>query len=324
MLIPNNIEKKDLAKPACASGTVNLNHARLDMSLTNLQRCYDREPFGFSHNLNTLDLFQPRSLVRLCEIFSESNRGYFISAGAPSGGTDFYSVPHGGLMPDKAMEQLSSRPLRILLKRPETQDSGFRDLLNLLFQQIADLCGILSNEHVLRLESAVLITSAATITPIHFDPVIGFFSQIEGEKKYHVYSPADTDERDLERFYIRGVFDIGAVKLENRNPAHEHVFRLNAGAAFHQPQNACHWVETGTNRSVSYTFVFQTDATQALGRTRAFNHYERKLGVIPAPPGRHPHCDKVKGETMRVVIPLRQKVSHILEGIRKTSEAPRL
>jgi hypothetical protein len=295
----------------------NLNRAHLSIDPETFWQNYDHEPFGFPQNLNTLELFQSSSLVRLCEIFSASNHGYFIAAGAPSGGADFYSVPRGGLKPNQAIEQLDTRPLRILLKRPENQEPQFRDLLNVLFGQIVDLHGGLGREHVLRLESSVLITSAATITPIHFDPVIGFFAQIEGEKIYHVYSPADTKETEMERFYIRGVFDIGAVKLERRTPAYEHVFRLTSGSGFHQPQNACHWVETGTGHSVSYTFVFQTDATQALGRTRAFNHYERKLGVRPAPPGVHPHRDAIKAEAMRAVIPLRQNVSRVLNVLRR-------
>ena len=280
-----------------------------------LQR-YNREPFGFSQNLHTLDLFQFPSLCGLCDTFSASNRGYFIAAGAPTPGTSFYSVPHGGMKPSEAIAQLDTKPLRILLKRPENQDARFRDLLHHLFQQVADLPGGPGSERILRLESAILISSASTITPLHFDPEIGFFSQIEGEKIYHVYSPADTSEAELERFYIRGVVDIAVLKIDSRNPAHEHVFHLRPGKGMHQPQNSPHWVETGTTRSVSYTFVFETEASRALGRTRAFNHYERKFGLKPALPGTHPQRDAVKAEAMRAVIPVRQMAGSTLRKLR--------
>ncbi len=301
-----------------------LHSARLDIDFAVFSQNYDREPFGLAHNLHILDLLQFNSLANLCEVFSASNRGYFIAAGAPSGGTEFYSVPHGGLKPDKALEQLGTTPLRILLKRPENQDLRFRELLDVLFRQIASLSEDFHPEEVSRLESAILITSGATITPIHFDPVIGFFAQVEGDKTYHVYSPDDTSERELERFYIRGVFDIGGVKLEQRNPAREHVFHLRAGTGMHQPQNACHWVETGAGRSISYTFVFQTETTRALGRTRAFNHYQRKFHMRPAAPGVHPFCDSVKAEAMLAVIPLRQRVSRALDKIRRDPQAETL
>jgi hypothetical protein len=154
--------------------------------------------------------------------------------------------------------------------------------------------------------------------------VVGFFAQIEGEKTYHVYSNSDTSEKELERFYVRGVFEIGAVKLEQRNPAHEHVFHLLPGTGLHQPQNACHWVETGDGRSVSYTLVFQTEATCALGRTRAFNYYQRKLGIRPSGPGMHPWRDALKADAMQSVIPLRQRVGRALDRVRKDSTPARL
>lgn len=294
----------------------NLNHAHLDIDFTTFSKNYDREPFGFEQNLHTLDLLKFPSLIHLCEVFSASNRGFFIAAGAPSGGTEFNSVPRECLKPDRALEQLGNRPLRILLKRPEDQDPQFRELLHVLCRQITTLRDDLLPEHILRMESAVLITSGSTITPIHFDPVIGFFAQIEGKKIYHVYSPDDTSEAELERFYIRGVFEIGPVKLERRNPAREHVFHLEPGSGLHQPENACHWVETGEVRSVSYTFVYQTVVTRALGRTRAFNHYQRTFRMRPATPGVHPYCDSIKAEVMRGVIPIRQQVSRALDMVR--------
>ena len=229
-----------------------------------------------------------------------------------------------GLKPDKSLEQLGTTPLRILLKRPENQDLRFRELIDVLFRQIASLSEDFHPEEVSRLESATLITSGATITPIHFDPVIGFFAQVEGDKTYHVYSPDDTSERELERFYIRGVFDIGGVKLTTAQSGARTGVPPPRRTGMHQPQNACHWVETGAARSVSYTFVFQTETTRALGRTRAFNHYQRKFRMRPAAPGVHPFCDSVKAEAMLAVIPLRQRVSRALDKIRRDPQAETL
>ena len=130
------------------------------------------------------------------------------------------------------------------MKRPEKHDPRFRDLLDALFRQIVDLRGGLGRERVVRLESSVLVSSAATTTPFHFDPEINFFAQVHGDKMYHVYSPSVVTEAELERFYIRGVVNIGQVKLQGRDRSREHVFALGPGKGFHQPQNAPHWVET--------------------------------------------------------------------------------
>ncbi len=293
-----------LCSPAC----LNLDPATFRESL-------DREPFGFSHNLSELDLFNSDSLLGLAEKYADHPRDHYVAAGQPSPGAEFYSVPYAGYSPRDALDRLDSVGCRVLMKRPEKHDPRFRELLDALFRQVVDLRGGLGHERVLRLESAVLISSAATITPFHFDPEVNFFAQIEGEKVYHVFSPSALTESELERFYIRGVVNIGQVQLKGRDAGREHVFTLGPGKGLHQPQNAPHWVETRESRSVSYAFVFETNATRARGRVRAFNYYLRKLRLNPARPGARPKLDGLKAGTMRAVIPVRKAVVKVLETI---------
>ncbi len=290
----------------------------MDIDREAFGRAYDREPFGFTHNLSELDLFEPDSLRGLAAKYTDHPRDHYVAAGAPTPDAKFYSVPYAGFTPAEALDQLDSRGCRVLMKRPEKFDPRFRDLLDKLFQQVIDLRGGLKGERVMRLESAVLISSAATTTPFHFDPEVNFFTQIEGEKIYHVYSPAALAELELETFYVRGVVNIGQVALQGRNPEHEHVFTLRPGKGMHQPQNAPHWVETGADRSVSYAFVFETDATRARSRVRAFNHYQRVLGLEPSAPGTYPSRDSFKAGVMRGVIPGRKVVVKVLEKTQET------
>jgi hypothetical protein len=278
---------------------------------------YNREPFGYTHNLSELDLFEPGSLRELAAKYADHPRDHYVAASAPSPGAEFYSVPYAGFTPLEALDRLDTRGCRVLMKRPEKFDPRFRGLLDRLFRQVMELRGGLGYERVLRLESAVLISSAATTTPFHFDPEVNFFAQIEGEKIYHVFSPSALTEAELESFYVRGVVNIGQVGLQGRNPKHEHIFTLGPGKGMHQPQNAPHWVETGESRSVSYAFVFETDATRARGRVRAFNHYQRKLWLTPTLPGTRPAFDGIKAGAMRALIPARKVVVKIVE---KTQE----
>ncbi|HTB67225.1 MAG TPA: hypothetical protein VK727_13430 [Steroidobacteraceae bacterium] len=214
------------------------------------------------------------------------------------------------------MEQLDSGATRILLKRPENHDAGFRQLMNDLFSEVMALRGGLRGERLVRLESAVFITSAASTTPFHFDPEIAFFFQIEGDKSYHVYPPASLREADLEKFYLRGQVSIGQVDLKACDSTLERVFELHAGVGFHQPQNSPHWVQTRASRSVSYSFVYETDATRARGRARACNYYLRKVGMQPFKPGSRPVLDAVKAGAMRMVIPVRNRVGAQLRSMR--------
>jgi len=270
---------------------------------------FDREPFGFEHGLSTLDLFRFDRLVALARQYAPFDQEYFVAGSAPTPGTEFYAVPTLKRKPHEALERLDTEACRVLLKRPEQFDPGFRDLLDGLFEQVRRAAPALRGQEIVRLESAVFVSSAAATTPFHFDPEVNFFSQIEGDKIYHVYPPAVVSEAELERFYKRGIVNIGQLDLAARQAGEECRFQLTAGRGLHQPQNAPHWVETTGSRSISYSFVFETAASRAKGRTRSCNHYLRKLGLRPEPPGVNPTVDALKSRTMKLVIPARQTVA---------------
>ncbi len=278
---------------------------------------FDRHPLGFTHNLHTLDLFQFDSLLGLARRFAPHPRDYFVAAAAPSAATEFKAVSHGQCTVEEAMQRIDTSAVRVLLKRPEDHDPRFRRLLDTLFEQVTALRGGLAGERVVRLESAVFVTSASAITPCHFDPEIAFFAQIDGHKEYHVYSPASMSEAELESFYREGVVSIAEVDLASRNPQLEHVFALEPGDGHHQPQNSPHWVRTGAARSVSYSFVFETDVSRARNRTRACNHYLRRAGIDPREPGVSPARDAAKAAAIRVMFPIRRRVNGLAARLRK-------
>jgi hypothetical protein len=295
--------------------TASLEDARLNIDAGPFPDVYNKTPFAFTHNLNTLNVFEFDSLCELAEKFSGVKSEYNIAGSALAPDAGAAPVSRFGLKPIEALQQLNERPLRLLLKRPEQRDERFRKLLDIIFQQISELRGGIGSERIMRLESAILISSAAATTPLHFDPEIGFFSQIEGDKIYHVYSPNDVSEPDLESFYVRDEISTCRLELKHRNPENEHVYYLSAGKGFHQPQNSPHWVETCKTRSISYTCVFETSATRARGRTRAFNYYQRKIGLRPAFPGTHPQMDALKADASLPELLARKVVRRVLTKV---------
>ena len=130
-------------------------------------------------------------------------------------------------------------------------------------------------------KSSIFISAPCTTTPFHFDPEVNFFSQIEGEKIYHLYPPSALGEDEVEPLYVRATVDIGQVDLERRDRSTEHAFALKPGMGVHQPQDSPHWVETSKSRSVSYTFVYETTEGRSRARVRSFNHYLRRLRIEP-------------------------------------------
>jgi hypothetical protein len=269
-----------------------------------LHAAFDREPFGFTHRLHELELFDLSRLKRVASLYTDVHGDhwydYFVSAGAPDAQTVFYSVPFGQCKPAEALDYLAEGSWRILLKRPEKYDPDFRELLDRQFTDVATRLGGIEGR-IVRLDSSILISSAATITPFHFDPEISFFYQIRGDKWYHIYSPSALMQSDLEPLYKRGVVDIGQVTFAGRDPALEHRFALRPGDGMHQP--------------VSYAFSFETDRTRAFGRTCAFNHYLRALHVPVAPVGAQPALDSVKAEAMRFAIPARRNLAKLARRV---------
>lgn len=277
---------------------------------------FNNTPFSFKHYLHQLPMFQPQGLAELAKKYGEKPNDYYVSNSAPTPGTKFFDVKAKTLTPDQAFAQFSSGPMRLLLKRPENYDAAFRELLDALFEKVIELRGGLNGEKIVRCESAIFVSAASSTTPFHFDPEINHFFQIEGDKHYHVYSPSAVREDELEDFYVEGKTEIGQLDLATRDKTLEHVFDLVPGSGFHQPQDSPHWVQTGAERSVSYAFVYETDASRARGRIFAANHYLRKLGVNPQPPGASPGTDNAKSSVMKVVVPVRRRIVRNLERVR--------
>ncbi|MET0547017.1 MAG: cupin-like domain-containing protein [Caulobacterales bacterium] len=272
-------------------------------------RAFDKAAFGIEHQLAKLDLFSDDYITRLADLYTAEGRDYFVSTPAPSASTSFFDVAHGMCTPKEALVRLPKQPVRILLKLLENHDEGFRALRDSLLEEIRTMCGI--EGPVFRARAALFISSARAITPVHFDPEVNFFLQVEGEKQFHTYSPSVVPAPELERFYARGEVSVCNVDLERLPDSARETFKLSPGLGLHQPQNSPHWVETGPGRSVSYSLVFETPRGRQHARVNAFNSYLRSAGLKPPQPGSQPLRDALKGATMRVATPIRRKAVHL-------------
>lgn len=274
---------------------------------------YNRLPFAFRHFLAQLELFSNEYLHRLCSTFSDYPSEYFVVRSAAAPDAEFYATPPADVRPVEAFERLATDPYKILLKRLELRDQGFRALLETLHAEMdAHLRPIGGCGRLGRLESSIFISPPGTITPFHFDPEVNFFFQVRGEKTYHLFPPSSLEEHEVEPLYKRDTVDIGQVDLARRRRTAEHVFALAPGIGIHQPQDSPHWVETGNAVSVSYTFVYETLAARRRGRVRAFNYYLRSAGLHPQSPGVSPLRDSIKAATMTAAIPVRRGIGRAL------------
>jgi hypothetical protein len=304
----------ELSQPSQLTSTQPLTakDARLEIDPASYSALYNNTPFDFQHNLHKLDLFQFEAICDLAGSYTTASpNDYFVTGTSPKADSAFFDTEHIVLKPAEAIRKLDEKPTRILLKRPENYDARFRTLMNGLLEQLRALPGGLGNQPIRRIQSSIFVTSAAATTALHFDPEVAFFTQIEGDKDYHAYPPREVTEPELENFYSRGRVSIGQLDMSKLNPDQDHFFPLKAGVGFHQPQNAPHWVQTRAVRSISYSLVYETALDKRIGLTRAFNHFERMVGLTPAPPMKNPKLDEIKA---RAIVPVRfgLKVAHKL------------
>src|SRR5271156_1263393 len=148
---------------------VPLADVQLDIDPKSYQTFYNRVPFGFTHNLHQLDIFQFDSISELLDRYTEFRNDYYVAGSAAAAGSAFFDAPHIKLTPKEAVKQLDARPTRILLKRLENHDERFRTLTEVLIKQLRSIPGGLGSLPILRMQSSLFITSAASTTPLHFD-----------------------------------------------------------------------------------------------------------------------------------------------------------
>jgi|BarGraIncu00222A_1022003.scaffolds.fasta_scaffold36406_3 hypothetical protein len=89
--------------------------ARLNIEPEILRSSFNREPFGFTHSLSTLDILKFDNLQILAEKYAGIKQDYYVAYSARTPGVAFTSVPVAPFEPHEAMRQLNSGSYRVLL-----------------------------------------------------------------------------------------------------------------------------------------------------------------------------------------------------------------
>src|SRR6185369_12146194 len=131
----------------------------LELDAEVLGRCFNREPFGFRHNLSTLDIFELGSLEALAGKYAGREADYSLASGAVAPGQAFRAVPAINVDLSNAFPSLGKKPVRILLKRPENYDPRFRELRDNVMDHVLGVLGGLKHDRTVRLFSSIFISS---------------------------------------------------------------------------------------------------------------------------------------------------------------------
>jgi hypothetical protein len=255
---------------------------------------FDLEPFAFGHALADHPLFSIDRLVRLS------------AAMLARGAADSFMHVDGTAWPEgsfhAAVRERSADVARhlerpgtwIKLTSPQEVDDDYRRFVDDLVAELEQRTGRPLRQEISWLSPTIFLAGAHTRTPFHIDHEVTFLFLIQGTKEVSLFDRHDREllaETDIERYYAG---DSAAARWRDENANKARVFRLEPGQGVHHPNLAPHAVRNGDSPTISMSLNFCLRALDRRSRIYQVNHYLRRLGLRPKPPGVDPVGDAAK------------------------------
>jgi 3-hydroxyanthranilic acid dioxygenase len=269
---------------------------------------FNKASFPFSHHLAGHPLFELPALLELSKSLREGD--IYYDSGEIKVVQRWDEVPRTRLSVDQLIDRIENAGAWILLKRTN-RDPRYAAILDQAFAEAGAMIGPAFPKKMKMRSAVVLVTSPNRISSYHIDPDANFLCQIHGEKVLHVFDRFDREnlpEEELERFWA---FDKNAAIYKEKFQNRAFSYDLKPGVGVHMPLNAPHWVKNGNNISVTLAMIFQFPES-IIGNVYRCNHYLRKLGLRPKPPGHSKLGDRMKALAMGGAIGARNAVKKVL------------
>jgi len=255
---------------------------------------FNRSDFLFDHGLAHHPLFQLPALIGLANRIPKYKDFVYWQNGRVKVNDKWEANPAPRLSLDATIEGIAHNDSLVILKHAE-QDPIYGPLLQEILQRIFSFVSPAAQDDIVLGESLIFINSPLRTTAYHLDLESNFLLQIRGEKFVHVHDCADraiTAHQELES-QCGGNYNGAIFKPALQSAAHD--YRLTAGHGVHFPSTAPHWVENGSDVSISININFDlVSIHKRLKRIYSLNRILRRVGIEPAPPGTSPWRDAFK------------------------------
>ena len=271
-----------------------LDHIIKDADRCQFEESFNRVSFPFAHYLSEHPLFALDRLVELAH--TQADEDVYFDAGNIAVNQRWDQSPKGRLSVTQTIDQIENAGAWVLLKRLQ-RDPRYAAILESGLAEVESLVGANFPKKIQRKSVVVLITSPNRTTAYHIDPDCNFLIQIRGEKVLYVFDQYDREvlpEQELERFWT---LDNNAAIYKEQFQARARAYEMKPGMGVHMPVNAPHWAKNGDNISVSVALIFQMPDWD-LANIYRWNHYLRKIGLDPTPPGQSRLRDAMKRWSM--------------------------
>lgn len=265
------------------------NHAELALDEGTPWHRVNRSPFLFRHHLADLGLFDLPRLAELSRLAIERGGESHLTEEERKAG----KVQRVRDMMSK-MEDLHQGRHWLKVLAADHLDAEYANLSQTLLGEIEELSGVEIRNRMTWSGMDIFMNSPHLQVPYHFDHDSNFLMQISGEKDDNLFDPDDRDvltEAEIEDYY-RGNKIAGRFRDSIMAAAKCH--HLSPGVGVHHPPLAPHLIRNGAEVSVSVAVYFVLPEQERRARIYQANHFMRKLGMRPRPPGRSKRSDFLK------------------------------
>jgi hypothetical protein len=269
-----------------------------------------KQAFRLTHALADNPLFRLEALVGVAQEAAKRRNDIYADVGEVGVADKWGNIPRPDLPASEVIGRIETAGAWIVLKHVETNPK-YKAALDECTAFVRELAGPEGAKLLHDPELIVLITSPNRLTPYHFDPQINFLAQLQGSKDVWVCDPLDralTTEEELERYYAVTI-TAGNYKAEAEEKATKFV--LSPGEAIHIPTHGAHWVKNHDNVSVSVSLNFEFPKWMYHDVYLA-NHFIRRIGLTPWPPGKSALADGVKSAVVSTARSVKHFVSWCL------------
>lgn len=246
---------------------------------------FNRQDFLFDHGLAHHPLFTLPALLELAHRIPKYRDFVYWQNGRVKVNDKWDSNPATRLNLDDTIRGIAQNDSLVILKHAE-QDEIYGPVLQEILQRIFSFTSPAAQDDIVLGESLIFINSPRRTTAYHLDLESNFLLQVRGEKFIRVHDCADrsiTPHEELEN-HCSGDHNGAIFKAARQADAHYH--HLTPGHGVHFPSTAPHWVENGSDVSISININFDLESIhRRMKRIYVVNRVMRKLKLSPAPPG---------------------------------------
>jgi hypothetical protein len=251
-------------------------------------RMLEKKTFSFQHSLGNFPALSIPNIQKLTRRLLEEKRYDQVYCRALDGSKSDTISPDAVL---STLQSFDTAGAWLRLTRVDEINQEFREICETFYSELSTLLNQDIKSQVMKTFVTLFISSPGAVTPYHIDHTWNFLLQIGGHKTVHLYDQTDPRvlrQQDTEAWYWN------RFSLVKNDEVPGIAYQLNPGDGVHHPVNAPHWVQNGSDISVSLSFGLCLHASNDDAKVHQINFLLRKLGLKPTPPRKSEWRDNVK------------------------------